>query len=289
MNVESTTAGKLGSGHFWFRVFKYSIYCLLAYNIWLFFLDDFNASAQTFADGVTWRNLVEAYSATVDTFSWVVLLLLFELETAVIPDQTLRGSLKWVLSAIRAICYFFITYSFYGYLVKYGVITNLLPLSIADVCSLIGTEMTYVDTLDDYLPLTPEVCTAMAGQSLQQIAGTQIIGTPQQLALAKSLALTDIINAGDWLIIVILLEVEVWLQLRGRLTVGLLKASKLIKTVLYTVLLGCAIYWGIDGEFLDFWDAFLWLLAFVFIEMNIFEWHEEGVDQQAAPILQGPG
>lgn len=275
MNSTATTVGKLGSGHFWFRLFKYTIYCLLAYNIWLFFQDDLGASAQTFTDGVTWRNLVEAFSATVDTLAWVILLLLFELETAVIPDSKLRGSLKWFLSAIRAVCYFFISYSFYGYIVKYGIVTDLQAFSIADVCSLVGTDFTYVSSLDDYLPLTPDVCVTMQGQPLQQLFGTQIIGTQQQLALAKSLAITDVINAGNWLIIVAFLETEVWLQLRGLLTSGLLRISKLIKTVLYTVLLGCAIYWWIDGDFLDFWDAFLWLFAFVFIEMNIFEWHSD--------------
>jgi hypothetical protein len=46
------------------------------------------------------------------------------------------------------------------------------------------------------------------------------------------------------------------------------------KVLLYAVLLGCAIYWWLEGDFLDFWDAFLWLVAFVFIELNLFEWHD---------------
>jgi hypothetical protein len=29
------------------------------------------------------------------------------------------------------------------------------------------------------------------------------------------------------------------------------------------------------GDFLDFWDAFIWLVAFFFIEMNLFQWQEE--------------
>jgi hypothetical protein len=29
------------------------------------------------------------------------------------------------------------------------------------------------------------------------------------------------------------------------------------------------------GDFIDFWDAFLWLVAFVFIELNIFNWNQE--------------
>jgi hypothetical protein len=29
------------------------------------------------------------------------------------------------------------------------------------------------------------------------------------------------------------------------------------------------------GDFVDFWDAFLWLLAFFFIEMNVVEWRQD--------------
>ena len=82
---------KIGMHAAGYRIFKYSIYCFLAYNVWLFYLDELSASAQLFSDGVTWRNTMEAYSATIDTIAWVVLLLLFELETAVIPDEELKG------------------------------------------------------------------------------------------------------------------------------------------------------------------------------------------------------
>ena len=51
--------------------------------------------------------------------------------------------------------------------------------------------------------------------------------------------------------------------------------SQLIKVVLYAILFAAAVYWGLLGDFLDFWDAFLWLVAFVFIEMNIFQWQAE--------------
>lgn len=269
-----TVPSGLRQAHLWFRVFKYSVYCLLALNILLFFQSDLSASAQTFTDGVSWHNFVEAYSATIDTFAWVILLLLFELETAVLPDAVLKGALKWLLSGIRAVCYFFITYSFYGYIVKYGVVTNLAGFDSADVCSLVGMGYTHLVSLDDYVPLGAEICAQMQGQVVQQIVGTKILGTPDQMGLAKSLALTDVINAATWLIIVVVLEVEVWLQLKNRLSDRLLKASVFVKTILYLILLACAIYWGIDGDFLDFWDAFLWLVAFVFIELNIFQWHD---------------
>ncbi|MGB5247941.1 MAG: hypothetical protein WBN34_15425 [Woeseia sp.] len=269
------TATKLSRAFYAYRAFKYTIYCLLALNIWLFFLEDYAASSAVFTDGVDWRNTVEAFSATIDTLAWVTLLLLFELETAVISDDKLKGGLKWILSAIRVTCYFFITYSLYGYWVKYGVVTDVTFLTNVDACDLVANEYLFVDSLDNYFPITPEICSQMTGEGLWQIAGTQIVGTEAQIELARTLALVDIINASDWLLVVLLLEGEVWLQLKGRLSSRLLAINKFAKGILYTILFACAIYWGIDGDFLDFWDAFLWLVAFIFIEMNIFEWHAE--------------
>jgi hypothetical protein len=268
-----------------FRFFKYTIYILLAYDAILFFQQDLAASAQTFGDTVTWRNVIEAYSATFDTAAWVLLLLLFELETAIIPDHLLKGKLKWLLKGLAGICYFFIIYSFYGYCYKYGVITNLVPFDIDDVCSLIGTDFTYVFELDDYLPLDQAACTAMNGQQVMQISGTQIIAVEPALGEAIGLAIVDVVNAFTWLIIVVLLELEVFLQLKDKLSDRMMFAAKYTKGFFYLVLFVCAAYWGVKGSFLDFWDAFLWLVAFIFIELNIFQWHAE-TDEEREQLLK---
>ena len=172
-------------------------------------------------------------------------------------------------------CYFFIVSAFLGYISKYMVITDLLPFSLADVCTLVGTDWNYVVDLDDYPPIDAAACAALQGQQLLQISGTEIIGTREALGSAWGLAVIDIVNAGTWLIIVALLEIEVWLQLRHDLTGRMLGVGKYLKGFFYGVLFLAAAYWGVEGSFLDFWDAFLWLVAFIFIELNIFQWHEE--------------
>jgi hypothetical protein len=267
--------GKFLHPHLLYTLFKYAVYLLLAWNAFLFFQEDIAASAETFGDSVNWRNVVEAFSATIDTTAWLLLLLLFELETAVLPDDKLRGRLKWTLMAIRGVCYFFIVYAFYGYWVKFLLITGIEPFAVADLCSLVGSEWNYVVDLDDYPPLDAEACAAMQGQPLYRISGTEIVGTREALDSAFWLAVTDIINAGTWLVIVVLLEIEVWLQLKELLTDRLMELAKYVKGIFYLLLFLCAGYWGLEGSFLDFWDAFLWLVAFIFIELNIFQWHEE--------------
>ncbi len=276
MNATDPINTRLITPHRLFNLFKYIIYILLAYEIILWFQEDLAASAEIFGDTVTWRNVVEAYSATIDTAAWVVLLLLFELETAVIPDEKLQGGLKWLFTGMVAVCYVFITWAFYGYVAKYGVITDVVPFSIGDVCSLVGTEWNYIVYLDDYPPIDSISCLTLQGQALFQVSGLEIIGTAASLKSAMGLAIIDIINAGTWLIIVVLLQAEVWLQLKDMLTDRLMLIAKISKGFFYAILFVCAAYWGFNGTFLDFWDAFLWLVAFIFIELNIFQWHEEG-------------
>jgi len=115
---------------------------------------------------------------------------------------------------------------------------------------------------------------------VMQIAGTEIIGVEPALGDTIALAVIDVVNAGTWLTVVLLLEVEVYLQLKDKLTSRMLFAAKYIKGVFYLILLYCAIYWGLKSSFLDFWDAFLWLVAFVFIELNIFQWNAETEEER---------
>ncbi len=258
-----------------FQLFKYSVYCLLAMNVYHFFIEDFSSSAETFAGGIALGQIIEAYTATIDTAAWVVLLLLFELETYVLDDDKIKGLLKWSMYLSRAVCYGFIVYSFYGYVAKYIMLHTVTPFSIDNVCSLIGSGFTYIEEIDEYLPLTPEICGTFANTPLLQIVGTEIITTQERLLEAQRLAINEVINSANWLIIVVILEAEVYLQLRGNLTDKIMLVSKWIKVVLYSVLFIAAAYWGIKGDFIDFWDAFLWLVAFIFIELNIFEWNAE--------------
>jgi len=157
--------------HTLFRAFKYLIYCLLAYNIYLFFSEEYLASLEVFGDGLRWDQVIGAFSATIDTAAWVALLLVFELETAVIPDEKLKGGLKWSLKLIKAIAYAFIVYAFWGYASKFGYISDAVPFAVEDVCSLVGNGYSWVDDLDQYPALDAISCAALQGQALLQIAG----------------------------------------------------------------------------------------------------------------------
>ena len=95
------------------------------------------------------------------------------------------------------------------------------------------------------------------------------------------LAWVDVINAIVWLAVVLILELDVRLQEKGLYEGLVLRASGIGKVVLYSILFVAAVYWGFYGDFVDFWDAFLWLLAFFFIELNVIEWRNETLEERA--------
>ncbi|MEE4175718.1 MAG: hypothetical protein V2I57_15845 [Xanthomonadales bacterium] len=261
-------------------VFKYAVYLLLTVNLYFFFREEYLAIPALFPEGLNRGNFLEAYSATLDTLAWVVLLWLFELETAVISDERLRGGLKGLLLAIKAVCYVFIVTAFFGYLGAWLQVTDLAPF-LADPCGLVATGGSWMETLDEYPVLDAASCAVLQGESLVRMNGTAIIGTVSASEAVGRLAMVDVINSGAWLLVVFALEVEVWLQLWDRLGPRLVRMMTTSKAVLYAVLFAAAVYWGFEGDFLDFWDAFLWLVAFVFIELNIFQWQAEVAEERA--------
>jgi hypothetical protein len=260
-----------------YQLFKYTVYAFLTFNIYLFFDEEFAAAALQFPNGIDALDIIEAYSATIDTLAWVVLLLMFELETYILDDEQFTRTTTWSLHGLRALCYTFIVYAFYGYIANLAFVVDTVPLAgITDVCALLPGEWSWAPTLDEYVRITAANCGAWSeAGAFVQFRDLPAIVDAAGLTEIVRLAWVDVINAAVWLLVVLVLEIDVRLQEHNRLEGLALRLSSAAKFVLYGILFLAAIYWGIKGDFVDFWDAFLWLVAFVFIELNVFEWREE--------------
>ena len=266
-----------------FQAFKYIVYLFLAMNIYWFYVEEVLAAKTQFPNGIGIKVIIEAYAATIDTAAWVVLLLMFELETYVLEDEHFTRRVTWSLHTLRAICYAFIVYAFYGYLANLLTLDGMTPLAnVSDLCALAG-QWSYSTTLDEYTAITAANCNSFTtATSFVRFDEMQAVVDLEGQKDIIALAWVDVINSAVWLLVVIVLEIDVRLQERQRYEGAILRASNGIKFVLYALLFCAAIYWGINGDFVDFWDAFLWLVAFVFIELNVFEWHKETQEQAMA-------
>jgi len=262
--------------------FRYIIYSLLALNIVWFSRAELAASGALLESATDWTTLLSAFSETLDTLAWVALILLFELEINVLSAERLHGRLKWLLSGLRIVCYTMIVSSLYGYWAMWQMVTSVDATGVADACALTDQGYSYLAGLDLYPALTSANCQSFANLPLELLSGTRIVATPAQLQAAGQEAVVDLINAATWLVVVIIMEAEIYLQLLGSAGASLrqrwLGISKRLLAPLYLVLLGCAIYWLLNSDLLDFWDALLWLIAFAFIELNILDWQTNSND-----------
>ncbi len=256
------------------QFFKYSVYFLLCLNIFLFLHEEWLASDHLFTGGVSLTHIIQAFAQTIDTAAWVVLLLLFELETFVLDDDKIQGRLKWTIHGVRAACYVIIVYAVYGYSVKCSDLYQFFALPAENLCSLQGYS--FMTTLDEFTKVSRSNCMKLSESTeLFAINTATVVTDANTLSAVIRLAWSDIINSVTWVLVVLMLEIDVRLQLKGRLQGSMLTFSKLIKALLYAILLCAAIYWGVAGDFVDFWDAFLWIVAFIFIEKNLFDWNAE--------------
>jgi len=267
-----------------FTAIKYLTYALLCLNVYLFLDEELAALQHTFTRGIEPGQLIQVFSASIDTGAWVILLLLFELETSVLDDSRIRGLVRYALHGIRGLCYVAIVYAFTGYWAELVTLYQLAPLSVPDACQLAGQDWSLLVGIDEYVPLDAANCAGLA-EPVMRLSGFNIVAGADALRSAQWLAWTDVLNAGAWILVVIVLEIEVRLQLRGDLSDRFMNSNRYLKFVLYFLLFAAASYWGVAGDFLDFWDAALWLFAFIFIELNVFEWQYETsaeADQAAA-------
>ena len=235
-----------------FRWVKYLTYALLSLNIWLFFSEELNSARFAIETGEEVALGVQLFSATLDTLAWVILLLLFELETAVIPDERLRGKIRFGIHGVRMLCTAAIVMAFLGY---FGEWRTLLPSELlsGDACSRVTESWSVMIKLDDFMPLTAENCGQFGADTRIVLGLDQVMASPAGLLEGQRLALVDVINSAAWILVVILLEIEVRVLTRwGGASMPLSQVATFAKAVLYATLVAAAIYWGFKGDFLDF-------------------------------------
>ena len=257
-----------------YALFKYSLYLLVVIDCGWFMREDWLAAQPLLAAGApTVGALIASFAQSVDTWAWLGLLVLFELETGALSRRALTDTRRRLLHVTRLVCYVGVVYAAVGYVQKFALLSAAEPQTGASVCGWPGSGTAWLRSLDDYPPITPANCAALTTVGeLWHLPQANLLADAGGLAAARRLALTDVVNAFAWILVGVVLEFEVWAQNAARRRFWLHGLPLAAKGLLYATLAGAAVYWGIAGSFLDFWDAALWITAFVFIEVNVFQW-----------------
>jgi len=263
-----------------FRIFKIVIFWVLMVNLVYYLYEDV-AAYLYLAPGATLFDVLEAFAVSIDYVAWMVLIVLFEMETSAKTKDGFTGERKWVIAGLTAACYAFLVYAGYGYVAALGDAYNYEPIESRPACYFANTGFAYLSPSARPIELTHLNCSAFAGKGLFKSPTDNLIATEVTLRALQKLSWVDVFNASAWLIIVLLFQVELSLGQMNKLTKRRLAVVMAWKGFAYLVLLGCAIYWTVFSVFIDYWDAWLWLLAFILIDLNMLGL-EESPNQKAS-------
>ena len=263
-----------------FYIFKLVLFSVLMVNLFVYLAED--VTAYLYLDpGASLGATLEAFAVTIDYVAWMVLIVLFEYQTSALAKGKLHGAREHVLTGLTLICYVVLTYAAYGYAVALNDFYQFVPMETETACELVDDKYGYWNLQARPIELTAENCGDFNGKQIYKSSGDRTIASHASLMANQKLGWVDVANAGAWLLIVLIFQFEIMLQQADKLTKGVLAICTRTKIFLYLVLTANAIYWTIFSAFIDFWDAWLWLLAFVLIDLNLVGW-EDSVETQPA-------
>jgi hypothetical protein len=134
-----------------FRWVKYATYLAVAEYLVLF-AEEIDSARFALATGDEMAWGIQLFSATLDTLAWVIYLLLFELETAVIPDHRLQGRLRFAIHGVRMLCTRPLSWHFWA---TSGSGGRCYPVSCLGATPVLGCEgWSVMIKLDDFVPLS---------------------------------------------------------------------------------------------------------------------------------------
>ncbi|MCP4274569.1 MAG: hypothetical protein GY781_21805 [Gammaproteobacteria bacterium] len=260
------------------QLIKLVVYTLLLINFVFYIRDDWVIAAHTMRNGGSFLDWTAAFATTIDESAWILLLLLFELETYVLSDEPLPPVKAFAMHTIRLVCYVSLTHTIYAYSIAAYDVHNVAPIAgINNLCQLAGDEISFAYNLL-YTELDAQACTSLSSSTQffyidppENIVVTGAAG----LEIEQQLAYVDIIEAITWLVILLAIEMTVRLQERGISKGQFITILNRAKFMLYSVLWLAIFYWSYRGHYMFAWDEFVWIAGFVAIEMNVVEWRNE--------------
>ncbi|MEM1114726.1 MAG: hypothetical protein AAGI11_22625 [Pseudomonadota bacterium] len=264
------------------QALKVVVYSLLLVNFVLYIRNDIQIAAHTYHAGWTLVDWSSAYATTLGLTAWFMLLLLFELETYILPEAWFTKLRLRMIHGIRLLCYVFIAntlFAFTDYAIKLHAAE---PVEGTTLCTFADQDLSFTSNIE-YTELNPENCETLSDANRFYIfeEGT-LITDGAGMRIERELAWSWVVEAAVWLLILALIETAVRMQDRGITRGRALRLITATRWCLFGVLWITALFWISYGHWLFAWDASLWILGFTAIGMNLSAWRDE-IEEQAGP------
>ena len=263
---------------------KYIVYGSLVINMGLYMRDDYLAMLSALPPDASWLDILIQFTTSVDMVAWIGLVFLFELETYAVPDEKWTKRLAEIIRGLRLVCYVMIGYAAYGYTAETLENYNVTRIDgLTDLCAIADQGTALQVASIEYIEITSANCAELSSADTFYRIGTDVsvIDGPT-LEHIQWLGWIDVDNAFVWLLVVFLIEIEVFLQSKDRFFSRALHIVRPLKTLGYLALIANMFIWLFTGYALYAWDAFLWLFGFWAIELNLAEWEVDRLEELAA-------
>jgi hypothetical protein len=246
--------------------------------------DDYVAMLAALPADATVADYLAQFATSIDTVAWLGLVFLFELETYAVPDEKWTAWLAGIIRSLRLACYVGIAFAAWGYtsegLENYDI-TEVA--GVTSPCQLADQGVMLQLNQIDYVEVSAQNCAELSDdERFFRVANEVSVIGESALHHIQFQGWIDIDNAYVWLIVVFLIEIELWLQNRDRFSTPLMRGVRQAKAFFYLVLIANIFIWWYQEYYRYAWDAFLWIFGFWAIELNIAEWEMERVEELTA-------
>ena len=255
------------------QVIKWTVYGLLLFNFALYIGDDWGNAQAKLRTGGDWLDWAGAFGTSLDLAAWFGLLLLWELETYVLPAEAHTRFLRWSFLSVRLVCYVFIAHTVASRAVTVNELRSVQPEpGLTSLCQLTGSGVSYARNVE-YTLIDADNCAALSKGNQFWYVDNSAITDAEGLRMERQSTWIDLQDAIAWLLVMLTIEIAIWLQNRD-ITGGALMFASRAGKVLYALLMAHAVYWAWRGHWLYAWDQFLWIAGFFAIELNVQDWRK---------------
>lgn len=262
------------------HLIKWLVYSLLSINFGFYLVEDFGVATQILRGGGTWLQWSQEFSTTLDVFAWLGLIIVLELETHLLPDESFESPwVRWGLNAVRLLCYVLLMHTVMARVVS---VTDFIKAErmheITSLCQLVEQDTIFTEN-NFYTIVDADNCGLLAQGEEFHLLEKGLVTDADGYSLEAISRWIDLQDVLLWLLIVAAIELTLHLQSQG-VTEGRLLLLANFSKVLYGVLFMHAGFWAYLGHWLWAWDQSLWILGFWVIDKNLSTWREEIIDQK---------
>ena len=256
---------------------KWTVYTLLLINFGYYFWEEWVIAAHALRNGGSFLEWASAFAASLEEVAWFVLLVLFELETDALPDESITPRVERTLHLSRIVASVLLAHTLYAYVtdaVDLERKVTVLP-GVTSLCEIADQDVSFSYNMV-YTTIDSHNCAELSDASeYYQLIVESVVTDADGLTIERQLGWADVIELSVWLLIVLGIEIEVRLQERDIVGGPLMRAVNISKLLFYGTLWLVTAYWAYRGQWVYAWDEILWIVGFVVIEMNVIEWREE--------------